>query len=143
MKESILTIAGAIGGFIASIFGGWDAALTTLTAFMAIDYITGMIVAGVFHKSPKTKTGALGSKAGWEGVCRKGTTILIVLIAHMLDLVMETNFVRDSVIIAYIVNEGISIVENAGLMGIPIPTVITKAIDVLKKKEGESDEHNK
>lgn len=143
MKVSILTFIGAMGGFIASIFGGWDAALTTLIAFMAIDYITGLIVAGVFHKSPKTKTGALESKAGWKGLCRKGTTILIVLIACRLDLIMGTNFVRDSVIIAYIVNETISIVENAGLMGIPIPSVITRAIDVLKKKEGEPGEHNK
>ena len=142
MKVSILTFIGAVGGFIASIFGGWDAALTTLITFMAIDYITGLIVAGVFHKSPKTKTGALESKAGWKGLCRKGTTILIVLIACRLDLIMGTNFVRDSVIIAYIVKETISIVENAGLMGIPIPSVITKAIDVLKKKEGEMDEHN-
>lgn len=143
MKVSILTFIGAVGGFIASIFGGWDAALATLIILMAVDYISGLIVAGVFHKSPKTKTGALESKAGWKGLCRKGMTIFIVLIACRLDLIMGTSFVRDSVIIAYIVNEGISIVENAGLMGIPIPAVITKAIDVLKKKEGESDEHNK
>lgn len=142
MKVSILTVVGAIGGFVASLFGGWDTALTTLIVFMAIDYITGLIVAGVFHKSPKTKTGALESKAGWKGLCRKGTTILIVLIACRLDLIMGTSFVRDSVIIAYIVNETISIVENAGLMGIPIPSVITRAIDVLKKKEGEMDEKN-
>ena len=142
MKVSILTFIGAVGGFIASIFGGWDAALTTLIVFMAIDYATGLIVAGVFHKSPKTKSGALESKAGWKGLCRKGTTILIVLIACRLDLIMGTSFVRDAVIIAYIVNEAISIVENAGLMGIPIPSVITRAIDVLKKKEGEMDEHN-
>ena len=142
MKVSILTFIGAIGGFIASIFGGWDSALTTLMVFMAIDYITGLIVAGVFHKSPKTKSGALESKAGWKGLCRKGMTILIVLIACRLDLVMGTSFVRDAVIIAYIVNETISIVENAGLMGIPIPAVITKAIEVLKKKEGDINEHN-
>lgn len=142
MKVSILTFIGAVGGFIASIFGGWDSALTTLMVFMAIDYITGLIVAGVFHKSPKTKTGALESKAGWKGLCRKGMTIFIVLIACRLDLVMGTSFVRDAVIIAYIANEGISIVENAGLMGIPIPAVIAKAIDVLKKKEGDINEHN-
>ena len=142
MKVSILTFIGAIGGFIASIFGGWDSALTTLMVFMAIDYITGLIVAGVVHKSPKTKSGALESKAGWKGLCRKGMTILIVLLACRLDLVLGTSFVRDAVIIAYIVNETISIVENAGLMGIPIPAVITKAIDVLKKKEGDINEHN-
>lgn len=142
MKVGLLTFVGLVGGFISSIFGGWDSALTTLMVFMAIDYITGLIVAGVFHKSPKTQSGALESKAGWKGLCRKGMTIFIVLIACRLDLIMGTSFVRDAVIIAYIVNETISIVENAGLMGIPIPAVITKAIDVLKKKEGDINEHN-
>ena len=141
MKVSILTIIGTIGGIISYAFGGWDTALTTLIVFMAIDYITGLIVAGVFHKSPKTKSGALESKAGWKGLCRKGTTILIVLIACRLDLIIGTSFVRDAVIIAYIVNETISIVENAGLMGIPIPGVITRAIEVLKKK-GDDDGNN-
>ncbi|MBQ8001854.1 MAG: phage holin family protein [Clostridia bacterium] len=135
MKTGILTGIGAIGGFIASFFGGWSTALTTLVIFMAIDYITGIIVAGVFHNSGKTKNGALESRAGWKGLCRKGTTLLIVLIAHRLDMVMGTTFVTDAVTIGYIANEAISIVENAGLMGLPIPSVITKAIEVLKKRE--------
>ena len=130
---------GAIGGVIASAFGGWDAALSTLLIFMGIDYVTGLIVAGVFHKSQKSKSGSLESRAGWKGLCRKGVSLLIVLIACRLDILMGTTFIRDGVIIAYIVNEIISIVENAGLMGIPIPAVITKAIEVLKSKEGESD----
>ena len=142
MKVSILTFIGAAGGILASFFGGWDSALTTLVVFMAIDYVTGLIVAGVFHKSPKTKTGALESKAGWKGLCRKGVTILIVLIACRLDLIMGTSLVRDAVIIAYIVNELISIIENAGLMGIPVPAVITKAIEVLRKKENEINGYN-
>lgn len=134
MKIKIMMGIGAIGGFITSFFGGWDTALTTLIIFMGIDYVTGLIVAGVFHKSPKTKNGSLESKAGWKGICRKGMTILFVLIACRLDLLLNTNFVRDAVIIAYITNETISIVENAGLMGIPIPNVITKTIDVLKNR---------
>ena len=138
MKILITTTLGVIGAFIASLFGGWDAALTTLVIFMAIDYATGLIVAGVFHKSPKTQSGALESRAGWKGLCRKGMTLLIVLIACRLDLVMNTTFVRDTVIIGYIINETISIIENAGLMGLPIPAVIKKAIEILKNKtEGE------
>lgn len=140
MKSLITTIFGVIGAFITSLFGGWDAALTTLVIFMAIDYATGLIVAGVFHNSSKTETGALESRAGWKGLCRKGMTLLIVLIACRLDLVMNTTFVRDAVIIGYIANETISIIENAGLMGLPIPAVITKAIEILTKKtekEGE------
>ena len=82
------------------------------------------------------------SKAGWKGLCRKGVTILIVLIACRLDVVMGTRLVRDAVIIAYIVNELISIIENAGLMGIPVPAVITKAIEVLRKKENEINGYN-
>jgi len=134
MKIKILMGLGMFGGFISSLFGGWDAALSTLIIFMAIDYITGLIVAGVFHKSPKTESGSLESKAGWKGLCRKGMTIFVVLIACRLDLLIGTNFVRDTVIIAYVLNETISIIENAGLMGLPIPEVITKAIDVLKRK---------
>lgn len=138
MKSLITTIFGVIGAFITSLFGGWDAALTTLIIFMTIDYVTGLIVAGVFHKSPKTKSGALESRAGWKGLCRKGMALLIVLIACRLDLVMHTNFVRDAVIIGYIANETISIIENAGLMGLPIPAVIRKAIEILTDKtEGE------
>lgn len=138
MKDGILTGVGVVGSFIASLFGGWDAALITLLIFMTIDYITGLIVAGVFKASTKSKTGALESRAGWKGLCRKGVTLLIVLVSYRLDIVMGSTFIRDAVIIAFTANETISIVENAGLMGIPIPAVITKAIDVLKNKaEGE------
>ena len=135
MKDSICTVIGLIGGTIAALFGGWDTALQTLVIFMAIDYITGLVVAGVFHASPKTKTGALESKAGWKGLIRKGETLLIVLVACQLDAVIGGSFVRDAAIIGFSANEAISIVENAGLMGLPIPAAITKAIDILKQRD--------
>ena len=103
---------------------------------MGIDYISGVIVAGVFHKSTKTKTGGLNSLIGWKGLFKKGLTLAIVLVAHRLDLLIGTNYIRDAVIIAFCANELISIIENAGLIGIPIPTVITKAIEVLKERGG-------
>ena len=140
MKNELLTVLGVIGGAITSLFGGWDSALTTLLIFMAADYITGLIVAGVFHKSKKTETGALQSHAGWVGICKKGVILLIVLIAYRLDLTIGSTFIRDAVIIAFIGNELISIVENAGLMGVPIPSAITKAIDILKNKEDTKNE---
>lgn len=140
MKGYFMTAIGIVGSFIASLFGGWDAALTTLVIFMGIDYVTGLIVAGVFHNSGKTESGALESRAGWKGLCRKGMTLLIVLIACRLDLIMNTNFVRNAVVIGYIANETISIVENAGLMGLPIPSAITKAIEVLTKKNEKEGE---
>ena len=140
MKNGLCTIVGTVGGFIASLFGGWDTAPATLLIFMAVDYATGLIVAGVFHKSQKTENGALESRAGWKGLCRKGTSLLVVLVAYRLDLVIGSNFVKDATIIAFIANETISIIENAGLMGAPIPAVIVKAIDVLKQKADDSQE---
>ena len=107
---------------------------------MTIDYISGLIVAGVFHKSPKTDTGSLESGTGWKGLCRKVMTLLFVWVAYRIDLTIGTNYIRDAVIIAFIANELISIVENAGLMGVPMPDVIVKAIDVLQKKgKGDGD----
>ena len=139
MKNGICTIVGVVGSFIASLFGGWDTALVTLMIFMAVDYITGLVVAGVFHKSPKTDGGTLESRAGWKGLCRKGMTLLVVLVACRLDLIMGSNFIRDATIIAFIANETISIIENAGLMGAPIPGVMVKASEVLKQKaDGET-----
>lgn len=134
MKSGICTATGVIGGFIASLFGGWSAALTTLVIFMGIDYFSGLLVAGVFHNSKKTESGALESKAGWKGLCRKGMTLLIVLIGYRLDLAIGVNYIKDAVTIAFIANETISIVENAGLMGVPMPEILTKAIDVLNSK---------
>ena len=140
-KQMICTSAGAVGGFIASAFGGFDAAMITLLIFMTADYITGLLVAGAFHASPKSETGALESKAGFKGLVRKGMMLLFVLIACRLDMILGVNYIRDAVCIAFIVNELISIVENGGLMGVPIPEPIMDAIEVLKKK-GDDDGNN-
>lgn len=135
MKTGICTAVGVVGGFIAALFGGWDAALTTLIIFMAIDYISGLIVAGVFHASKKSETGALESHAGRKGLIRKCFTLLFVLVAYRLDLAIGVEYIHDTVIIGFIANELISIVENMGLMGIPLPPIVTKAIDILTKKQ--------
>ncbi len=139
MKQTICTALGVVGSAIASIFGGWDTGFVSLLILMSLDYISGLIVAGVFKNSPKTATGSLESGAGWKGLCRKGMTLVFVLAAYRLDLAIGTNYIRDAVVIAFIANEMISLVENAGLMGVPLPSVITKAIDILQKK-AESEE---
>lgn len=123
-----------VAGTISSIYGGWDAAMTTLLLFMGIDYVTGLLVAGVFHHSPKSDNGALESRAGWKGLCRKGVTMLIVLIGARIDIFMGTAFVKDTIVIAFIIDELLSIVENVGLMGIPVPKVLTKAVDILQER---------
>lgn len=139
MKDFICTLLGAICSGIAALFGGWDTSLLTLIIFMSIDYITGLIVAGVFHKSGKSESGSLKSNAGFKGLCKKGAMLLIVLVATRLDITIGTTYIRDAVCIAFIANETISIVENAGLMGVPVPAVIIKAIEVLKNKSERDD----
>lgn len=134
MKDYICTLLGVVGGFIASLFGGWSSGMITLLIFMCVDYASGLMVAGIFKNSQKTDSGALESKAGWKGLCRKGMTLFIVLISYRLDLLIDTNYIRDAVVIGFCANEAISIVENAGLMGIPLPEIVTKAIDILNKK---------
>ena len=141
IKTALLAIVGMAGSVITNLLGGWDTALQTILIFMAIDYVTGLVVAGVFKKSTKTDTGALESKAGWKGLCRKGMTLLIILVAAQLDKVTGTEVIRNAVIIGYIANEALSIIENAGLMGLPVPKFIVNAIDILKKKsEGDVDD---
>lgn len=135
----ICSIVGAIGSTIAYLFGGWDTSIITLLIFMLIDYVTGLIVAGVFHNSTKTDTGTLESRTCWKGLFRKCMTLLVVIVAVRLDLLIGSSYIRDAVCIAFIANEAISITENAGLMGVPIPKIIINAIDVLKRKKEEED----
>lgn len=140
IKTGALSVIGALGAVITTLFGGWDTGLATLVLFMTVDYVTGLIVAGVFQNSNKTENGALESKAGWKGLCRKGTTLLIVLVACRLDLMLGSNYIRDAVIIGFVFNESISILENVGLMGVDLPPVLIKAIDILKNKtEGDKE----
>lgn len=130
MKETICTIAGIVGSFIAGLFGGWDTALATLVIFMAVDYVTGLIVAAA-GKSPK---GKLSSKIGWRGLAKKCVVLLLVLVAAQLDAVLGVDYVRAGVCIAFLCNEVISILENAGLMGVPLPAVLKNAVELLQSK---------
>lgn len=138
-KISIFGSLGMIVAFIAEAFGGWSQSMTTLVIFMVIDYITGMIVAGLFKKSTKTKDGGLESLAGWKGLARKFSTLLLVLIAVRVDIALNTNYICDTVVYAFMANEALSIIENVGLMGVPLPAILTNAITLLNKK-GEQDE---
>lgn len=134
MKQALCSFLGMLGGLLAAAFGGWSAGMMTLLIFQIVDYLSGLIVAGVFKKSDKSATGALESGAGWKGLLKKGMTWVIVLVAYRLDIAIGSTYVKDAAIIGFIVNETISIIENAGLMGLPLPAVIMKAIDVLRDK---------
>ena len=134
-KNIFSAFIGLVGAAITTLLGGWSAGLTTLLIFMIIDYISGLLVAGVFKASNKSESGALNSKAGWKGLAKKSMTLFFVLIAYRLDLMIGTNYIRDAVVIGFCVNELISIVENAATMGLPLPPVLIKAIDILVSKE--------
>ena len=132
---------GVIGSVISGFFGGWTQACQTLVIFMGIDYISGIAVAGIFKKSSKTKSGALSSKYCWQGLAKKIMTLIFVGIGYQIDLLIGTTYLKDCICIAFIANELISIIENAGLMGIPIPKILSNAVDVLKVKAKEIDKN--
>lgn len=141
MKNAICTFIGTAGTLIAGLFGGWDASLATLIAFMAIDFVTGLMVAGIFHNSQKTESGKIESKASFKGLCRKCMILLFVLIGARLDITIGASYIRDGICIAFIVNELISIIENAEHMGLPIPQVLMSAINTLKSKSENKSEN--
>lgn len=139
MKNFIITSVGLAGGFIVSLLGGWSNGLCTLIIFMTVDYLTGIISAGVFKNSPKTKSGALNSSVGFKGIFKKMGILFVVMLAYRVDITAGTDFVKNSVIIAYIANEFLSITENLALMGLYMPAALKKAIDMLQKEDEDED----
>lgn len=139
VKTVICTVSGAAGAVIASLFGGWTDDMITLIIVMAVDFALGLLIAALFNKSPKSESGRVSSKSCFIGLCKKCTMLMFVLIAHRLDISLGTDYIKPAAVIAFIVNELISIVENAGIIGIPMPEIIKKAIDLLKNKDGDGN----
>lgn len=133
-KTIIITITSMTSGLIVSALGGWTRDMQTLLLLIAIDFITGLLIATVFKNSTKTTGGALESKACIKGLFRKGMILVFVMVSHELDVTLGMDYIRSTVIIGFITNEVISLIENAGLMGIKLPTVITNAVEILQDK---------
>ncbi|MBU8567596.1 phage holin family protein [Virgibacillus pantothenticus] len=128
--ESIFKIIVAAGGGLASfLYGGWSAMLNILLAFVVIDYATGLIAAGT--------TGKLNSGVGFKGIAKKVAIFFVVAVAHMVDVALgaDTHMFRDAAIFFYLANELLSITENSGKIGIPIPDKLLNAVEVLKGKK--------
>ena len=120
-------IAGAVGGFIASLFGAWDTILWALVVVMVFDYVTGII------KAVYTKT--MSSKAGFKGLLKKVSTLIIVGLANVIQVVTGGNVpLREVVIVFYIANEGISILENLSEI---LPNMPQALKDILSQLRGE------
>ena len=133
-KNTVLIILAGIGSVIAETFGGWDSFLKALVMFMATDYITGMSVALVFHKSQKTKSGGASSQVGYKGIVKKISMLLLVALAVRVDEISGTHYIRNATIFFFIGNEGLSVMENLGLMGVKYPKFLKTAIEVLRSK---------
>lgn len=135
MKDWICTAAGVIGAGLSWAFGGWDEAMAALIICMAVDYISGSVVALVFHNSRKTASGSYNSGYGVKGLCKKGLMLLFVLVAVQLDRLLGAAYVRDAVCIGFCVNEVISITENLGLAGVPLPQGVKQALEQLQERQ--------
>ena len=122
-------------GVLVYFIGGFDLFLEALLVCMIIDYAMGLTIAGIYQKSRKSDTGGLNSFVGWMGISKKITSLLFVIIGVELQKMTGVPGIREGIIIALVLNELISIIENAGLMGIPVPKALTKVIDMLKEKE--------
>ncbi|WP_434565166.1 phage holin family protein [Thermoanaerobacterium thermosaccharolyticum] len=126
--ENIFKTITAFGGALASyLFGGWSALLGVLLAFVITDYITGVMAAGI--------EGKLNSSIGWKGISRKVMIFVLVAMAHLVDMALgDSNVFRDATIFFYLANELLSIIENTGRIGLPVPDAIQKAVAILKGK---------
>jgi len=130
----------AAGGAVAGLMGEWDVTLTILVALMGADYLSGVIVAAC-GRSPKSDGGGVSSKAGFIGLAKKGVMLLIVLLAALLDTATGSGntMFRTATVMYYIANEGISIIENAALLGVPFPERIRGALEALKNERKPQD----
>ena len=134
MRETVSAAVGMAAGMISWLTGGFDTPVLALVICMGVDYVTGLIVAGVFHTSHMTAGGGLDSRVWWKGLARKFVTLLMVVVANLADILLGLHYIRDAVIAAFCSNECISILENAGLMGIRIPKVLQAALEKLSEE---------
>lgn len=134
VKNSILAGLAAVGAFLSGALGGWDAPLALLVALMAADYLTGLLVAAVWQRSDKSVTGALDSKASFQGLVKKGMVLLLVWLGVLLDEAVGTAYVRMAVVLFFVGNEGLSLLENLGQMGLPFPAFLRRALETLQEQ---------
>ena len=134
--DKVVKIIAGVAGAIAGLFGEWTTMLTILVVLMATDYISGWIVAWC-GRSPKTEGGGLSSKVGFIGIAKKGFIMILVLLATMLDRAIGNNtyIFQSSLVLYYIANEGLSILENAALLGVKFPEKLKKALEALREQQ--------
>ena len=127
-KHIFNTLVAGIGGVFTYIFGGWDTPIIVLLWFMGIDYITGLLNAWLQCN--------LNSKKGYKGIAKKASILVVLIVAVLLDRLLNNGIwvFRTLVCYFYIANEGISILENCGKCGLPLPQKLIKSLEQLKNK---------
>ena len=133
-KNAVLVCVAGVGSMWSEALGGWDGFLKVLVAMMCCDYITGILVAGIWKNSGKSDSGALDSKAGFKGIIKKAIILMLVWLGALMDQGLGMNYVRNAICMFFIGNEGISLLENIGLMGVKCPAFLQDAFEVLRKK---------
>lgn len=136
MRNLFLTAGAAIGATVGWLLGDIDTPIKVLGTMMALDYVLGLCVAGFTHKSNKSATGGLSSVASINGLAKKFGMVGMVILANLLDVAVGTTVIRSGACFCLMANESLSIVENLGLLGVPIPAIIKNSIEVLMEKEG-------
>lgn len=139
IRTTLLAILSAAGACITHALGGWDITLQVLVGFLIADYLSGLLLAAVFKNSPKTSGGTLSSTAGFRGIVRKCAVLLLVLLAAMLDRATGSTYIRTTLCYFFIANEGISVLENLGLMGVPYPRFLRNMLEALRQGSDEGE----
>ena len=134
IKNTVLAFLAGLAGVFSQALGGWDSFLSALVMFMIADYITGMVVALVFHKSQKTKNGGASSSVGYKGIVKKTCILILIALSVRVDEISGTHYVRSATIFFFLGNEGLSVIENLALMGVPYPEFVKKALEAVKEK---------
>ena len=140
VKNGVLAALAAVGSWIANALGGWDASMHVLVALMVADYLTGVLVAAVWHKSSKSSSGTLNSVAGFKGILKKCMILMLVWIGVLLDQALGSAYARTAVVLFFVGNEGISLLENLGLIGVPFPAFLRRALEALRDQGDKGEE---
>lgn len=128
--ETMQYVISGIGGFVGWFLGGVDGFLYALLVFVVVDYLTGLMAAYIQKK--------ISSEVGFRGICRKVAIFCLVGIAHILDAqVIKTGSVlRTAIVFFYLSNEGISILENITIIGLPVPQKLKDVLEQIREKDG-------
>lgn len=140
--EKTLKFFAAASGAVAGLYARMPIAVKLLMLLMVVDYLSG-VGAALAHHSPKSECGTLCSKSGFRGIARKAMMLAVVLLAVVLDRLIESSSCTGAITLFYIVNESLSILENAVLLNVPVPKQLLQVLDIAQKSQSQSDREQK